>query len=432
MYRKEVNERSPLRLLEKSIHGGLGRGNLGVVLSRAGVGKTAFLVQLGLDDLMRERKVLHVSLDASIDRVRTWYDELFADLCRYTELADPVASRVLVERNRMIQVYPDGGFTTERLRSVAALLREHADFVPDAVLVDGLDWATVSPTLVTELKGIAMEANAELWITGLTHRHLTGHDLDDLPETYRPFDSLIDVAVFLAPRGEHVDLRLLRDHDNKEQLTTTLELEPVSLRLSDSSAASFALAGELSAKACTLYSGAASGTEAAFGEAAERHCVKEVNYSFPSHQPARQRGLLTLSERELRQGDVSLAYVSRRMNRTYTSSQFFRRVLQTIWHQVNSSQQVFVVGVIKEDGTVKGGTGWGAELARVWSKPLWVFDQEKVAWFRWDAVGMEWNSSEEPRITSRRFCGTGTRFLSDEGARAIESLFAHSFASSDS
>ena len=55
MYRKEVNERSPLRLLEKSIHGGLGPGNLGVVLARAGVGKTAFLVQLGLDDLLRER-----------------------------------------------------------------------------------------------------------------------------------------------------------------------------------------------------------------------------------------------------------------------------------------------------------------------------------------------------------------------------------------
>ena len=39
MYRKEVNRSSPLRILERSIHGGLGPGNLGVVMARAGVGK---------------------------------------------------------------------------------------------------------------------------------------------------------------------------------------------------------------------------------------------------------------------------------------------------------------------------------------------------------------------------------------------------------
>ena len=38
-YGKEVNEHSPLRILEASIHGGLGQGNLGVVMARAGVGK---------------------------------------------------------------------------------------------------------------------------------------------------------------------------------------------------------------------------------------------------------------------------------------------------------------------------------------------------------------------------------------------------------
>ncbi len=31
MYRKEVNERSPMRVFEKSMHGGLGRGNVGIV-----------------------------------------------------------------------------------------------------------------------------------------------------------------------------------------------------------------------------------------------------------------------------------------------------------------------------------------------------------------------------------------------------------------
>ena len=102
MYRKEVRAHSPLRVLEKSIHGGLGPGNLGVVLARAGVGKTAFLAQLGLDDLLGERRVLHVSTSSSVADVRRWYDVLFDDLHSTTPLDDPAQARLLIERNRMI------------------------------------------------------------------------------------------------------------------------------------------------------------------------------------------------------------------------------------------------------------------------------------------------------------------------------------------
>ena len=42
VYRKQLNKRSPLRVFERSLHGGLGKGNIGVVTSRKGVGKTAF------------------------------------------------------------------------------------------------------------------------------------------------------------------------------------------------------------------------------------------------------------------------------------------------------------------------------------------------------------------------------------------------------
>lgn len=93
MYRKDVNERSPLRILEKSSHGGLGRGNLGVAMARAGVGKTAFLVHVALDDLMRDRKVLHVSLDSPVDHVKSWYDAVFQDLVKTAELSDIAATQ---------------------------------------------------------------------------------------------------------------------------------------------------------------------------------------------------------------------------------------------------------------------------------------------------------------------------------------------------
>ena len=103
MRRKELNERSPVRLLEASIHGGLGRGNIAAVVARHGVGKTAFLVGVALDDLMRGRKVLHVSLEEPSDRVRSFYDEIFGDLAHERELEDVWKVRLELERENVIR-----------------------------------------------------------------------------------------------------------------------------------------------------------------------------------------------------------------------------------------------------------------------------------------------------------------------------------------
>ena len=46
MVRAELIKRSPLRILERSMHGGLGAGNIGILASRKGVGKTACLVHI--------------------------------------------------------------------------------------------------------------------------------------------------------------------------------------------------------------------------------------------------------------------------------------------------------------------------------------------------------------------------------------------------
>src|SRR5947207_5889780 len=164
---------------------------------------------------------------------------------------------------------------------------------------------------------------------------------------------------------------------------------------------------------CILFSGAANGAEAAFGKAAERHGIEEVNFTFEGHKDARTRGIRVLTHLELKQGDVSLAYVSRLMNRNFSDTPFFRKVLQSIWHQVNNGQEIYVVGHILDDGTVKGGTGWGAEFAKLCNKPLFVFDQDSNRWNRW--TGESWATHSDPRITDRHFTGTGTRFLNDNG-----------------
>ena len=178
---------------------------------------------------------------------------------------------------------------------------------------------------------------------------------------------------------------------------------------------------------CILFSGGAPGAEAAFGECAERHGVEEVNFTFDGHKRGRQRGVRMLNHEELRAGDVSLAYVARLMHRRYTDAPTTRRVLQTLWYQVNQGQEIYVIGTILDDLTVRGGTGWGAEFAKLCNKPLFVFDQEKNAWFQWS--GHDWTNrdGDTPRITHPHFTGTGTRNIGENGRRAIEELFTRSF-----
>lgn len=174
----------------------------------------------------------------------------------------------------------------------------------------------------------------------------------------------------------------------------------------------------------TLYSSGLKGAEATFGEAAERMGIKEVVYSFEGHKLTRDQNVVILGKDQLERGDISMELASRMLNRTYYETEKIRKVLQTIFHMVNSGHQIFVIGAIQEDGSVKGGTGWAVELAKMFNRPLHVFDQPQKKWFTWRNSWQE----DTPRIEYDTFVGSGTRYLSDAGREAINKLFEDSFA----
>lgn len=178
---------------------------------------------------------------------------------------------------------------------------------------------------------------------------------------------------------------------------------------------------------CILFSGGATGAEAEFGACAERHGIEEVNFTFEGHPIARRRGVRVLNHEELLVGDVSLEYVSRLMHRRYTDSAAIRKVLQTLWYQVNNGQEIYVVGAILEDQTVRGGTGWAAEFAKLCNKPLSVFDQDRRGWFEWTGSAWKQSGNGGPVISHPHFTGTGTRHVTEDGKQAIAGLFARSF-----
>jgi len=174
----------------------------------------------------------------------------------------------------------------------------------------------------------------------------------------------------------------------------------------------------------TLISGGHKGAEAEFGRGAKRWGIEQVTLSFEGHDMEWPVGVRVLAPEELAKGDVSMEIVCRRMGRTYHQPGRIRSVVQSIFHMVNDSYQVFALGWIQSDDTVKGGTGWAVELAKLFNRELWVFDQARHGWFAWR--GGRWEP-DTPAIGERAFCGTGTRNLTDEGRAAIADLFERSF-----
>jgi hypothetical protein len=423
-----VLEGSPAQLLGQSSAAAAAVGSLGLILSPAGLGKTTLLVQFGLAEVLAGRPVLHVSLGESISEVRGRYEGLLDDYHRRGRLEDRAAAAVALEQHHMVQSYPRGGFSTVKLTGLLGILAEHASFRPRTILIDGIDWLAASRAQLAACKALAWAHGAALWIAGLSEPAAEQLGPEQLPAPFAGLDKLIDRLLQLRAKGGAVELHVGRG-GGLDPAAQHILLDPTYMRGLDDGPGPDAPDPRYPAR-YTLYSGAAAGSEACFGELAERYGLTEVNFSYPGHEPARQRGLVVLSERELRQGDVSLAYASRRMDRGFEESHALRRVLQTLWHQVHGADQVFVVGEIRDDGTLDGGTGWGGELARLWSKRVSVFDQQRGGWFDWDRGERRWLASDTPSIASRRFCGTGTRQLNDAGRAAIESVFSATFGES--
>ena len=177
---------------------------------------------------------------------------------------------------------------------------------------------------------------------------------------------------------------------------------------------------------CTVFTSGLKGAEAAFGEEAVKWGQDECVLTFAGHQIDRPdaKNVVTLTEEELQRGDISMELVSRMMHRTYYGADKIRKVLQAIFHVLNRGHQVLVVGTILEDNTVKGGTGWAVELAKLFNRPLSVFDQQRGKWYLWQ--GGIWQE-EKPQITYDTLACSGTRNLTDSGRQAIADLFSETF-----
>lgn len=220
MVKAELIKRSPLRILEKSIHGALKPGHFGVIASEKGVGKTACLVHLATDKLIQGKLVIHISFETKSGHIINWYETVFAEIAKKRGLDSVSQIHDEIVKNRVIFTFHQDTCTTEQvIRSLKAPMDE-GGFAADLIVIDGFDYSRGSLEVISGVLDFAKAHNLVVWSTADVSAAGT-NTLRDLS----PIIDKVSVLIDLEPKGSNIKLSLRKDYDQNlnEDLHLVLE-----------------------------------------------------------------------------------------------------------------------------------------------------------------------------------------------------------------
>ena len=227
----ELILRNPLRQLGFETEEILPVGGFGAVLAHAGVGKTALLVQLAINSMLRNRKVLHISLNDPVNKVNLWYNELFHHLAGRKGGKQINSLWESVLPHRFIMTFRVESFTVPKLEERLSDLSEQGIFSPAMMIIDGLHFDQSIREDLNELKKLSTGNGMRIWFTVHTHRHqLPGPD--GLPVFFSPVADLFDWVVELQPMHADVHIHLIRGAIPKP-VDSKLILDPSTMLIKD-------------------------------------------------------------------------------------------------------------------------------------------------------------------------------------------------------
>ena len=214
---------NPLRALglEEKAKGGI--RSMGLVMSRPGLGKTAILVQFALDCMLLGNKVLHVSIGESVDKTRTWYDDILSLLTD----GETVESIPEVMKNRMIMTFKESSFSKAKLEERLNDLVKQDIFKPQCLIIDGYDFASSDRGSIEELRDFMERHGLKMiWFSAVRHREDNRKSADGVPAPCHEIDDLFDTVLLINPNGDEMNLDILKCEECTVDPGTTLKLDP--------------------------------------------------------------------------------------------------------------------------------------------------------------------------------------------------------------
>jgi replicative DNA helicase len=172
--------------LDSQIGGGLAGGELAIVLSPTGGGKSMMLVKFGSTALQYGRKVVYFSLELSETVIGNRFDACLNNI----KMNEVYHFKHLIEENSKkleskggvlkIKEYPTGTATINTIKNYLSYLNRESGFLPDLIIID---YADIMKPLVSYsekrhsltsiyegLRALSMELNVPVWTASQTSR----------------------------------------------------------------------------------------------------------------------------------------------------------------------------------------------------------------------------------------------------------------------
>jgi archaellum biogenesis ATPase FlaH len=221
MDKKDLIDHSPVRNFDNITGGGLKEGEMGLITSKKGLGKTSVLVQFGLDALLHGKQLVHVSFDQHSSNVISWYDSIFTEISKKKNMSDSAELKDSIVRDRTILNFNQETFTLPKVINTLKALKDGGIKV-SALVLDGLNMDKVSKEDIATVEEFVKDEKITAWFSDTKESSKLS---DSCRTELQPYFAAV---CHLAPAQNCITLNVMKLRDNKN-IAETINLDPKTL-----------------------------------------------------------------------------------------------------------------------------------------------------------------------------------------------------------
>ena len=209
MDKKDLIAHSPVRYFDVT-NAGLKDGEMGLITEKKGLGKTSVLVQFGIDSLLNDKALVHVSFDQQSSNVIAWYSSVLAEIAKKKSLnLDDVNEEIV--RNRTILNFNQETFTLPKVVNTLKAMKDGGIKI-STIVVDGLDMNKASCADIKCFADFIKSEKMTAWFSFTNE----AADLKGTLDTDK-LENFTTVA-HLAAEGKALSLAILKNGEGKVNL----------------------------------------------------------------------------------------------------------------------------------------------------------------------------------------------------------------------
>ena len=217
MVKQDLIDHSPVRFFDKMADGGLKAGEMGLITSKKGLGKTSVLVQFGIDAMLHDKQLVHVSFDQHSSNVISWYESILAEIAKKKNLGDITELNETIVRDRTILNFNQETFSLPKVVNTLKALKEGGINI-SALVIDGADMAKLSEE---DVKSVADFVKAEKMTAWFSYTNESSKLADSVDAKLLPF---FETVAHIEPSNNGVSLVVLKAN-GKEVADANLKLD---------------------------------------------------------------------------------------------------------------------------------------------------------------------------------------------------------------